>query len=256
MSKAYRLITMGPSHFCEKARWALLRARVPFVEEPHMPLLHGLHVRRAGGSHSVPVLVTDSGVLADSTEIVELADRHVSGALYGTGAVRRQAKELEERFDERLGPDTRRLVYFHLLSERDKVLSAFGTGVGRTERVLARALYPLTAGLMRRGLRITREATERSRRRIDETFAFIGERLSDGRSHLTGDTFTVADLTFAALGAPALLPPEYGAALPEIDAMPSAYAEVVRGYRETTAGKFLLRLYERERDRVLPVASN
>ena len=35
-----RLITIGPSHYCEKARWALERAGIEYVEHAHAPILH------------------------------------------------------------------------------------------------------------------------------------------------------------------------------------------------------------------------
>ena len=65
-----RLITMGFSHYCEKARWALDRAKLDYVEESHAPLLHLPTARRFGG-RTVPLLVdTDTKqTFTDSTEI-------------------------------------------------------------------------------------------------------------------------------------------------------------------------------------------
>ena len=37
------LITIPISHYCEKARWALDRARQPYVEVRHLPLFHWAH---------------------------------------------------------------------------------------------------------------------------------------------------------------------------------------------------------------------
>ncbi len=58
-----RLITIPVSHFCEKARWALEHAGIPYVEEGHLPFFSIRAVRRAGGRRSVPVLVTDEGTI-------------------------------------------------------------------------------------------------------------------------------------------------------------------------------------------------
>ena len=44
-----RLVTIPISHFCEKARWALQRAGVPYVERPHLQIIHVLAARRAAG---------------------------------------------------------------------------------------------------------------------------------------------------------------------------------------------------------------
>lgn len=251
----YRLITIGASHYCEKARWVLSRARVPFVEEAHFPVFHYLASRRAGGGRTVPVLVTDSDVLLDSTDIVELADRHAGGAIYGSGETRREAKALEDTFDERLGPATRRIAYFHILDHKQLVLDAFGDGVPKLERVALSGTFPMARTFIRRGLNVTAEATRRSESRVDEIFDDVDARLADGRRFLTGDEFTAADLTFASLAAPVVLPPGYGAPLPPFDRVPQKYAEIVRRRRDTPAGQFALKLYEQERSRVLRPAS-
>ena len=56
-----RLLTIPISHFCEKARWALDRAGIEYVEQPHVQLVHIFAARLAGGGRTVPVLVTDQG---------------------------------------------------------------------------------------------------------------------------------------------------------------------------------------------------
>ncbi len=62
-----RLVTIPISHFCEKARWALDRAGVEYVEHPHLQPVHVVAARLAGGGRTVPVLVTDEGeVLGES----------------------------------------------------------------------------------------------------------------------------------------------------------------------------------------------
>ncbi|MEA2123856.1 MAG: glutathione S-transferase, partial [Solirubrobacteraceae bacterium] len=62
-----------------------------------------------------------------------------------------------------------------------------------------------------------------------------------------GDRFTAADLTFAALAAPIVLPPEYGVPLPRLDELPAPMAAVVRELREHPAGKFALEMFRTER---------
>ena len=49
MSAVLRLITIPISHYCEKARWALERAGLPYREERHVQGIHRLAARRAGG---------------------------------------------------------------------------------------------------------------------------------------------------------------------------------------------------------------
>jgi glutathione S-transferase len=49
-----RLVTIPISHYCEKARWALDRAGVPYREEAHIQAVHRLATRRAGGGVTAP----------------------------------------------------------------------------------------------------------------------------------------------------------------------------------------------------------
>lgn len=59
--------------------------------------------------------------------------------------------------------------------------------------------------------------------------------------------YCAADLSFASLAAPLLLPPQYGAPLPSLERLPSAAVELIKELRATTAGEFGLRLYREHR---------
>jgi hypothetical protein len=50
-----RLVTFALSHYCEKARWDLGRAGVPYREQGHAPGFRALAVRRAGGRRGTPM---------------------------------------------------------------------------------------------------------------------------------------------------------------------------------------------------------
>ena len=98
-----RLITIWNSHYCDKARWALDRLGVPYVEEAHAPLFHVVPVKLSGGQRSTPVLVIDGQVLPDSTDILRWLDAHADrpGTLLGsTPEEAREVLDLEDRFDE------------------------------------------------------------------------------------------------------------------------------------------------------------
>jgi glutathione S-transferase len=61
-----------------------------------------------------------------------------------------------------------------------------------------------------------------------------------------GDRFSAADLTFAALAAPMVLPTEHPFPLPVALLSPSMHA-LVREFREHPAGAFALRVYAEQR---------
>jgi glutathione S-transferase len=246
MSQAYRLITIGPSHYCEKARWALDFFGVDYVEEPHPPLIHWAWSLPSGGGRTVPILRAGGQVIGDSTEILHFLDEtHGNGRrLYPANpGIRSEVDEFEARFGSRLGPHTRRIAYFHLLPHRSLTLPAVSPGVGTGQRVVFGLGFPVFRWFMRRGMNINPTSAERSVAYVQEVFADVGDRLADGREFLVGNAFSAADLSFAALAAPVLLPPQYGVALPTLDQLPETVVELITELRATAAGAFALRVY-------------
>jgi len=246
------LITIPISHYCEKARWALDRAGIPYEEHPHLQLIHRFAARRAGGGTTVPVLITPDGVLAESADILAFADERApeGSRLYPADAGRAaEVRALEHDFDERLGPEGRAWMYYQLHDRRDLAIQYGCTGVPAWERRAMPFTYPVMIRLIDRFLQITPESARRSEDVVRATFDEVAERLRDGRRYLCGDEFTAADLTFSALSAAVLMPPGYGVPLPQPDEVPAGTARVVRELREHPAGIHALTMYREERNR-------
>jgi glutathione S-transferase len=241
-SQAPRLITIPISHYCEKARWALERAQIPYREEAHLQAIHWAHVWRAGRGRTAPVLVTDAVVLTESADILHWVDAHSDLRLYPDGAA-----ALEAHFDAELGPHGRRWMY-HRIFERSDLVREYGvTGVPRWEKAALPPFLPFVRRLINRYLDVDDTTAAESRQRVRAVFDEVGERVSDGRRYLVGDHFTAADLTFAALAAAVLIPARYGVPLPPVEALPEPFSREVRTLREHPAGAFALRLYDQER---------
>jgi glutathione S-transferase len=242
-SNGCTLITIPISHYCEKARWALERAGVEYQERAHLQVLHWVAVRRAGGGRTAPVLRCGDRVFAESADIVSFADSHGAGLSSGDPDVR----ALEDSLDERLGPHGRRWMYDELRGESALVERYAPTGVPAWQRRALPLGFPLVARVIDRYLDITPESAAESLQIVRAVYDEVGERLSDGRPYLMGDAFTAADLTFAALSAPLVLPPEYGVPLPRVEELPARMADVVRELRAHPAGAHALAMYRSER---------
>jgi glutathione S-transferase len=200
------------SHYSEKARWALAwkgvehRRRSP-VPGAHMPI--ALWLTR-GAQYTFPVLSIDGRRVGDSTAIIAaLEERYPEPPLYPADiAQRRRALELEEFFDEELGPYVRQLAWYEFGNDRErfaelmeqtapKPLARFG----RATAAYARAY---TAIRFRAG---NAEEAERGRAKILAALERLEAELGDGE-YLVGSRFSVADLTAASLFYPLALPEE------------------------------------------------
>lgn len=241
------LLTIPISHYCEKARWALERARLDYREERHIQGMNWVVSKRSRGHGTLPVLICEAGVLAESEAIIRYADAHLREAqrLFPDGAD--EVTKLCRELDAGLGPDGRRLMYAHMLPRKALMLEFNNAGVPRWEDALMRRGWPLIARLGASALKVRADTLERDRPRVLATFDSIAERLHDGRPYLFGERFTAADLTFAALAAAVVVPPGYGTPLPQPDVLPEPVARDVAMFRAHPAGAFALRLFREQR---------
>lgn len=102
------LVSIPPSNYVEKARWALQLASIPFEEHKYAPVQHRLATKPKGGL-SVPLLYwpATKESLVDSSDILDLCARSLP-SLYPT----KETKQLEHFYDEELGPHARRTGKF------------------------------------------------------------------------------------------------------------------------------------------------
>ena len=196
--------------------------------------------RRAGGRGTTPVLVCEHGTFAGSEWIVRYADLYLApeDRLF-TGDP--EVETLARRLDDGLGPDGRRLIYAHMLPRPELMLTYNNQGVPAWEAKALSGLYAVANRWARRHLEI--KSIDADRAKVLAEFDAIAARLADGRTYLTGDRFSAADLTFASLAAAVVLPPEYGVTLPQPEDLPGPVREDVERFRAHPAGVYALKLY-------------
>ncbi len=249
-----RLVTIPISHYCEKARWALDRAGMPYREERHVQGVHRLAARRAGGGTTVPVLVTPAGAIGESREILAWVDERTppERRLFPAQAGERETVErLCARLDAELGPRGRRLMYVHLLGQRELVLRFNNSGVPAWEDRALRYGWRPTVGFLRHALGIRPGIEREDEAAVWGELDYVAELLRDGRPYLCGERFGAADLTFAALAAAIVIPPVYGTPLPQPELLAPTAAALVERAREHPAGRYALMLFaEHRRERI------
>lgn len=245
-----RMLTIPMSHYCEKARWGVERLGLAYHEERHLQGFHYPRTYWISRNVGVPVLIDGASVIVDSTAILKHLDRYAPAAarLYPEDAAGcGQVEELEDLFDEILGVESRRWLYFHYMEYPRAVLRIAGQGAPAIERALASLAYPLLRRFANWRMQISSSTVaaglERSRHIVRQTDAM----LADGRPFLTKWGFSAADLSLACMLAPYIVPEEYGVRLPSIDDLPPAMQPTVREFRDTTTGKYVLRLFRSHR---------
>jgi glutathione S-transferase len=244
-----RLVTIPISHFCEKARWGLERAGIEYREERHLQGFHVWYARRAGGGYTVPVLVLPDGrVIAQSSGILQWIDTQVeNGAKLYPAEIAPRVMAVERWLDLTLGPDGRAWMYSFMLHQKG-LANAYGTeGTTAFERRVFSTMFDALKPAIRARVGIGGASTDIAR--VRDVFDEIAARLSDGRSYLFGNSFTAADLTFAALSAAVLMPDNYGVALPRPDVLPREMSDQIEALRAHPAGRFALRMFATERAR-------
>lgn len=250
------LVTIGPSHFCEKARWAMDIKGVPYVEDAHVPMFHWRRLRRHG-VRTVPVVETDGQVLTHSTAIVAWADEVGTRGprlLPEDPVARAEVERQVALWDDKVGAHARRPVYQAILPSASVTAQVF-EGCPSWELVALRAGFPIWRSLLVRGLGITPDKCARSQVRLIELFREASDLLDKSGAYLAGDTLTASDLTFASLSAIVLQPREYGWPLPDFDALvadgrlPDGQAAITfrDTLRATPAGQHAMRLYRERR---------
>ena len=238
------------SHYNEKVRWALDLKGVVAERKAPPP---GAHIAVAlwlsrGASKTFPVLVLDGTAITDSTEIIAaLERRYPEPALYPRDPVDlERALDLEDFFDEELGPHAR-LLALHELRDDRAGLEAFTTTLlpaplARNE-VARRIATRGTAVYTQLRYRVASDASAAGARdKVLTAFDRLEAELGDG-DYLVGDAFSVADLTAAAMFVPVVTPPEG----PEVPVASAAYEQFREPLRERRGFVWVEEMFARHR---------
>lgn len=202
------------SHYSEKVRWALEHKG---IDHKRRSVLPGTHIPIAlvltrGAQPTMPVLQIDGENVGDSTAIIAaLEARYPDPPLYPSDPEdRARALELEDWFDENLGPHARLLPFYELIQEPDLFAEIAAESVpgplGKAKPVVGAYARAYTSIRWGAG---DDEAAVQAREAIVAALDKLEAELEQGEGEfLVGDSFTVADLTAASLFYPLVVPPE------------------------------------------------
>ncbi len=241
------------SHFNEKVRWALDFKNIPHRRQC-VRADYLFKAWRATGHGTLPILFLDGEPVRDSTAIIAaLEQRQPEPALYPKDPARlRRALELEDYFDEVLGPSLRAAVVTPLFSEDPELaLRVLTTGMPdrayRTLRPLAR-IFP---AFYRFRHKIQAQRLHQDRATVTDALDRIARELQPS-GYLVGEAFSVADLTAAAMLSPLLQPAEIQ--YPLAASLPDSLRQYRDDVARHPAAQWSLEMYRRHRGRSAAVA--
>ncbi len=192
--KPARLIVLPPSHYCERARWALDRAMVRYREERWAVGVHLPLARRIAPKSTLPILDTGDQVIQGSDRILDWIG--LPGA----------DPELEGRLSERIGPLIRRYLYAGALNEPGSpVRNVVLDGVPAWQAAIGRVAWPAIRRRMIQQLDARPELLQAMEGELNGELTWLDDRMRE-RRFLVGDAFGRADITAASLLSPLARP--------------------------------------------------
>lgn len=274
-----KLVSIPLSHYVEKVRWALDLSplRDTYVEEAHAPVFHikpAISLTKNRRATSTPILVLSGSSAGDPPTIIQDSATilaHLSkifpielGHLYPPGEEGDRVRALEQELGSRLGPQSRKLVYWAMWQAREEGLSTANPLLDAHLPKAEAMLWNLGEGKillkMMQVMDINADsvvtALDDCRQVFKEASAMLaGESEGEGkgkqRKYLVGgERMTAADVTLAALAYPLIHPPAFaslGVSGPSASPWTTKLADVSAEFRATPAGQHVLRLYAEER---------
>jgi glutathione S-transferase len=244
-----RLITLSISPYNELARWSLAHSGIAYREEPQGLAIHTFASRRAGGKGTTPVLVAGDEVVPESAEIVDWADRHAppERRLFPRGELGEEVRRLVWRFGEELGPASRRVIWKHLIRDIDLACRYWQQGLSPRQARWQPRVMKLARPMAKRAMKLGDEDLSAAPGVVRSYFDEVAERIADG-GRIVGDSITAADISFASMASPAVLPAEgYPVQMPQPEDFPDDIATTIKELRAHPAGQYALRLYRDDR---------
>ena len=247
------------SHYSEKVRWALDHKQIPHRRRaaivPGTHMVAAMWMTRDPGNFTFPVMELDGTAIADSSAIIAaLEERFPERPLYPADPEQRQrALELEDFFDEELGPYIRQLAFHELGNDPERLEAVVkGTVPGPLGRNSAGAAAYARAFTRLRFAARSEDEAEVSRGKVLAALDRLEEELGSN-DYLAGDSLSVADVTAAALFYPLVLPDD--GPLPPGEPAPQGLERFRAPLKERRGFKWVEETFSRHRKRARRTAA-
>ncbi len=237
----------------EIARWVLDYNGVPYKDETHATGLHKKVMQKLTDDKSFrnnPVLIKNDGLIYTTNSILQYCEQNglSSKRLLPTDAKQKKTVlDLYNIFNGEYEEKVAKYVYLQLLPNAGFARAVFTGRASFQEKIAYRFKYGAIAADLKKDHNLAAYTATQLLNFITQIFDKVNTLLADGRKYLTGNSITLADIAFAAVSSPLILPEECGSVIPHINQMPDDYRMAVETLRRTPAGQFVLRIYQEDR---------
>lgn len=234
------------SMYPEKARWALDYKRVPHIRHSLVPGPHAVQLIARFGQKAMPIFRHDGHVLKSSAAVLDYVEQTWrTPPLYPEDpALREQALEIQQWFDEKIGPAVRRAGFYEFLPHTEYSARRIATGLSEWQQRLYVWAFPAVRAIMMLDMQINAPGAEAGRALTQEALDFVAG--NSGRTgYLVGDHFSVADLTAATILFPTCLPPEFPVDIPK--PLPSGWERWLERWQNHPGCEYVRRIYREHR---------
>lgn len=242
------LYQMVLSNYCEKVRWMLSYKKLPYKTKNLLPGLHAKPVKKLSQQTSVPVIVDDGQVVANSSDILSYIDKEYprfSIALEGEKATDANIKEVdkwESIADQKIGVFVRQISYFTLINHPDIVIPMFAKDGPWYSGFLLNRMFPKMQTKMKKIMHLDEHSVHQSMKDLCGIRDKILTALETS-DYLVADTFTRADLSVASVFAPFFAPQKYGLDWPK--EYPEPLQSMIKEFE--ALGPWVHKMYDRHR---------
>ena len=257
--KTPTLVCSSTSGSDEIVRWVLDRQDLLYRHSMHSPpFCNSAANRLSGGSgpENHPVLIRTDALLYGTDSIINYIEGRSlpsNRLIPENPAKRTEVMGLYNLFRHELEGKVSRYLYAQLLPEPALARGLFTQGVSVAEKWRYRFGYGSIRKALYKNVGVAGDAENlqgidaEDLRGINEILGRMDSLLKDGRKYLAGAVFSLADIAFAAIAAPLVLPEEFGGSMCRINQVPAAWRTDTIGWRNRPSGQFILRLYQEDR---------
>lgn len=247
------LVSINTSGHAEIAKWVLDINQIQYIEKNYPPVIGERKAARIINSQEVnnmPVYLQTDRLIYSSESIIYDFDANLPEGkqLFPSDIdLQNEVYELYKLFTTTFYTAVERYRYSELFKSKKNALTLLKKNITFLNRLKYRLSYGNYKKRISKKINLNNEDSIVFLAEVKNIFSHVDKLLSDNRKYLVGNKFTAADLAFAAIAAPVILPVEYGGAQTKFNEISEAFRHEIMLLRRSPAGQFVLKMYQEER---------